>query len=203
MIIFDLDGTLADCEHRRHFVDRRLNNEYQCKPQINPLDIHCLWEPEWTHKVSGQKWKPDWKSFYEACDKDTPIEPVIGLWNDQISLGSMNQHMIWSGRCESVREKTEAWLYKHLLCFDSLQLRMRPKENTEPDEVLKERWLDEYNMNLYPALPSMNDQAVTDVSIFKRKDPIEFVFDDRPKVIRMWRRHGIFVFNCCQHDEEF
>ena len=34
MIIFDLDGTLADCEHRRHFVQkdhynnlRGINNE--------------------------------------------------------------------------------------------------------------------------------------------------------------------------------
>ena len=27
MIIFDLDGTLADCEHRRHFVDPEKNPE--------------------------------------------------------------------------------------------------------------------------------------------------------------------------------
>lgn len=24
MIIFDLDGTLSDCEHRRHFVDTKI-----------------------------------------------------------------------------------------------------------------------------------------------------------------------------------
>jgi hypothetical protein len=29
------------------------------------------------------------------------------------------------------------------------------------------------------------------------------VFDDRPKVVRMWRETGLFVFNCAQHDKEF
>lgn len=30
MIIFDLDGTLADCEHRRYFVDPSKNPDYTC-----------------------------------------------------------------------------------------------------------------------------------------------------------------------------
>jgi len=29
MIIFDLDGTLADCEQRRHFVDPEKNPDYE------------------------------------------------------------------------------------------------------------------------------------------------------------------------------
>lgn len=179
MIIFDLDGTLAECEHRRHFVDAK-------KAQESGIVDFCYSEDEsphfWSWKGTRNRWKPDWKAFYEACDKDAPIEPVIQYWNDQISLGAMEKHMIWSGRCESVRKKTEEWLHNHLLCFDSDQLRMRPIGNTEPDEVLKERWLDEE---------------------IAKGNTIDFVFDDRPKVIRMWRRRRIFVFNCCQHDEEF
>jgi hypothetical protein len=159
MIIFDLDGTLADCEHRRHFVDRHTS--------LGDFDPDL---------------KPDWRAFYEACDKDTPIQPVISIWNDQISLGMMGIHEIWSGRCESVRDKTEAWLDKNLLCFESKQLKMRPIGDNTPDEKLKERWLDE---------------------ALAQGKTIDFVFDDRPKVVRMWRRRGIFVFDVNQSGKEF
>ena len=29
------------------------------------------------------------------------------------------------------------------------------------------------------------------------------VFDDRPKVVRMWREQGILVFPCVNQDDEF
>ncbi len=32
---------------------------------------------------------------------------------------------------------------------------------------------------------------------------IEFFFDDRPKVVRMWRRRGVFVFDVNQSGREF
>ncbi len=47
------------------------------------------------------------------------------------------------------------------------------------------------------------DNAITRDEAIAQGKTIDFVFDDRPKVIRMWRRRGIFVFNCCQHDREF
>lgn len=197
MIIFDLDGTLADCSHRRHFVDPNKNLYMKHgipggpKPGINILIDY--------DERTGKRWKPDYQSFNEACSDDTPIEPVISIWNDQISLGAMGSHMIWSGRSESVREKTEKWLEKHLLCFESHQLKMRPIGNTEPDEVLKERWLDGYLDSMYPRL----EITTKDGEVFHRKSPIEFVFDSHYESIKMWRRRGIFVFNCCQHDEEF
>ena len=59
---------------------------------------------------------------------------------------------------------------------------MRPIGDFTPDDELKEKWLDE---------------------ALSREEIIDFVFDDRPKVIRMWRKRGIFVFNCNQTDEEF
>lgn len=162
MIIFDLDGTLADCEHRRHFVD-----------------------PE-----KLKDWKPDYKSFFEACDKDAPINPTINILKSFLDssctegcTSDIFDIQIWSGRSEWVREKTKKWIRDHITPHWQVPiLKMRPIGNTEPDEVLKERWLEE--------------------SISKGKT-IQFVFDNRPKVIRMWRSRGIFVFNCCQHDGEF
>ncbi len=169
MILFDLDGTLADCEHRRHFVDPSKNKDYSygCYYPLTGNNLIENWG--WFNKQDPpKKFHPDWTAFYEACDQDKSIE-------------GDNDIEIWSGRCESVRNKTIKWLYENIP-YSGQKLIMRPIGDNTPDDQLKERWLDE--------------------SIASGKK-IEYVFDDRPKVIRMWRRRGIFVFNCCQNDEEF
>lgn len=197
MIIFELDGTLADCEHRQHFVDVYKNPSYEFVPKNNELD----WKEGYYCNLTstpyfGKPWKPDWKAFYEACDLDKPIDPVISIWNDQISLGAMGNHQIWSARCESVREKTEKWLHQHLLCFEPHQLKMRPIGDNTPDGELKERWLGE----LWPKLESPTKENME--KVYDRPN-VDFVFDSDPESIKMWRRRGIFVFNCCQHEREF
>lgn len=186
MIIFNLDGTLANCEHRRHFVQpyekRWVDEEKYYGPKFRGQSGYaCL-------KKDGSLFdKPDWKSFYEACDKDEPNIPVCQTINNFL-LESMagellEEIQIWSGRCESVRIKTHVWLSKYTNFLpDRDILKMRPEGDSTPDDILKEKWLDE--------------------AIAQGKN-INFVFDDRPKVIRIWRRRGIFVFNCCQHDREF
>jgi hypothetical protein len=70
-----------------------------------------------------------------------------------------------------VRSETVKWLHEHGIYYDVL--RMRAAGDFTPDEQLKEQWLAEYD-----------------------KDRILCVFDDRPKVVRMWQSHGLFVFNC-------
>jgi hypothetical protein len=184
MIIFDLDGCLANCEHRRHFVDPRksINHILQGYDSngrmIEEAGVYC-------NILTGERFKPDWQAFYEACDKDTPIQPTIEIMRN-ISEKCLDIQ-IWSGRCESVKEKTIDWLHKYV-GFDFFSdgqcpvLKMRPIGDSTPDDELKERWLDE---------------------ALSEGKKIDFVFDDRPKVIRTWRRRGIFVFNCCQSDEEF
>jgi hypothetical protein len=180
MIIFDLDGTLADCEHRLHFVDPEKNLNYRM----------CLEDASGKHKRgkwyhdNGIEFIPDWKSFYEACDKDSGIESVISIMR---RLSKYEEIQIWSGRCESVRDKTINWLYNKIPCFCPMSwfdknLKMRPIGDNTPDDELKEKWLDE---------------------LLSQGKTIDFVFDDRPKVIRMWRRRGIFVFDCNQNGKEF
>jgi len=162
MIIFDLDGTLANCEHRRHLVDSSIPDP------IRPYKLEL-------------KWSPDWKAFYEACDKDEPIYPTLELIDKLLSIDMDIQ--IWSGRCESVRKKTDIWLKKYIDYFPMiLDVKMRPIGDNMPDDQLKERWLDE---------------------ALAEGKKIDFVFDDRPKVVRMWRRRGIFVFDCNQDGKEF
>ena len=133
---------------------------------------------------------PDWRLFHESCSEDKPINPVIHMFhnlyfNSPDCKYFVENVQIWSGQCESVREKTYEWLRKHVFTGSleqNLVIKMRPLGDYTPDDQLKERWLDEALAN---------------------GKTIEYVFDDRPKVINMWHRRGIFVFNCNQNEDKF
>ena len=188
-VIFDLDGCLACPEHRRHFVDpTKANCELLPDGKWYYKDVMLM-----SHPPQRKRFIPEWKSFFEACDKDEPILPVIEVIRSLHSLDYYGKQLdvhIWSGRCESVRFKTENWLDNNGITYNSLK--MRPIGDNTPDEVLKERWLNERCADLLT--PGLENPIRHD---------IEFVFDDRPKVVRMWQRRGIFVFNCLQGDHEF
>lgn len=170
MIIFDLDGTLACCEHRRHYVQ---HFGYSCDGSNRKVD-HC-----------GEPFKPNWPAFYAACDQDKPIDPTIEFFESLVFenyIRLAKEVQIWSGRCESVREKTADWLHNTLWGSPSVPLKMRPIGNNTPDHVLKERWLDE--------------------AIVQGKN-IDFAIDSDERSVRMWRRRGIFVFDVNQTGKEF
>jgi len=170
MIIFDLD-TLADCDHRRHFVDL---DKYRHAGQIMEFEYS-----------DGRKWQPDWKSFNDACDKDKIIFPVAFQFHSlKEKFGINHPIQIWSGRCESVKEKTIDWLQINFTRDINWrdQLKMRPIGDNTPDDELKEKWLDE--------------------ELSKGKK-IEFVFESDPKSIEMWKSRGVFVFDCNQSGGEF
>ncbi len=181
MIIFDLDGTLADCEHRRHYVDPLHPKNIESAEMLSYDALGNL------RKALG--WKPNWKAFYEACDQDKPIDEPCYLYSHYFCTSEDVQ--IWSGRCESTRDKTIDWLFEHVLTWidpedeedhlDDIILKMRPIGDSTPDDMLKEKWLDE---------------------ALAEGKTIDFVVDDRPKVIRMWRRRGIFTFDVNQSGEE-
>lgn len=144
-IIFDLDGTIADIEHRRWMVDKTY--------------------------LGAQGLKPDWTAFFEACVRDKPNLHVIYL----MTLLHQNNNIIdiWSGRSESVRPQTEAWLKEHQVPYQ--RLIMRPAQNFIEDEVLKKSWI------LQHGRPDL-------------------VFDDRTKVVEMWRKLGIPCFQVAPGD---
>lgn len=139
--IFDLDGTIAKIDHRRHFV-------------------------------SGEK--QDWDAFYEACDEDELYVEVVMML--QLLQRQGWRIYIFSGRSESVRQKTEDWLKQMMVRYDKLI--MRPVGNFEPDEKLKRDWLYKW----------------------VEKDKIIAVFDDRQKVVDMWRLEGLPCFQVANGD---
>ena len=145
IVIFDLDGTLADIDHRRTLA----------------------------HKGKG---KLDWKIFHDPknIDLDLPNWPVIAMAKMLHKQGK--NIVIFSGRSKATKDATINWLKKYGVPY--YLLKMRPtgnKWNFMPDDDLKQYWLD----TLFPG-----DQ----------KDRILAIYDDRNKVVDMWRKNGLACF---------
>ena len=168
-IVFDLDGTLANGEHRQHFI-------------------------------TGEK--KNWDAFFEACDNDRPVWPAISvltaLRHSTDARGYENIVEIWSGRGRgennSVLRKTMEWFREdvrynfHVMPAESLgyfnrttylPIRMRRHKDYTPDVELKRGWLNEARA--------------------QGREP-QLVFDDRQKVVDMWRAEGIPCFQVAPGD---
>lgn len=127
-IVVDVDGTLADCEHRRHYV----------RPVYPPHSAGC------TNPVTDQRCvssgcaanvrvKKDWPAFFRECVNDTPIKPIVDL----VELLS-NQYyvLIVSGRpMDTCGIATEDWLLKHKIYYKHLF--MRDNGDSRDDTIVK------------------------------------------------------------------
>lgn len=125
--------------------------------------------------------KNRWERFYQLCDKDQPNLPVIQTMEKLRIAGSD----IWffSGRSSEVRNKTVAWLAEHtsFMSWELIDiLVMRDVSDYTPDDVLKKQWFD--NM------------------LHIDKQRLIAVFDDRDRVVKMWRNNGIPCFQVAQGD---
>lgn len=107
-----------------------------------------------------------WAQFYDACDRD---EPRVGAIHTFKELVLRNDCWIWSGRTDRVRQKTEDWLLRYGVFPHDMK--MRSEGDNTPDDVLKKTW--------YDALP-LEDKA-----------RLVATFDDRDRMVKMWRDLGI------------
>lgn len=126
LYIFDLDGTMALIEHRRHLVEAPMiaDRERGGMERVDP------------------KFKPDFVAFEDACHMDQPNVPVIRTFIQLYTIGA--EVMINSGRSERVREKSVLWLSRHTGIVTHMVngfLKMRPIGDSTPDEQLKRKWL--------------------------------------------------------------
>lgn len=144
------------------------------------------------HFINGET--KDWDAYFEACDGDVPIWPAIETLIALRALDGEHQVEIWSGRGEGegkrVRYKTRDWLHSHgvknitmdsapLFFVHYTALRMRPHGDHRQDSTLKLEWLNQAIGQGYPP---------------------ELVFDDRQKVVDMWRANGIPCFQVAPGD---
>ena len=142
IVICDIDGTLADCDHRLKYVKEEKN----------------------------------WDTFFALMDKDTLREGVASMlkltYADKIIV-------IVTGRPDSYRDVTEAWLKKYDIKYDALY--MRRASDRRPDYIVKQEILDKH-------IP---------------KDRVEIVIDDRQQVVTMWRNNGLPVIDVSEGNGDF
>ena len=148
LVVFDIDGTLANIEHRLDYV--------RSKPK-------------------------NWKAFDAGIPNDKVNSPVAEIFWTLEETGA-HDIVLASGRNERSRQATENWLLKNGLGhYDKLY--MRKADDFRNDSIVKREMLDEIIAD-YGKKPDM-------------------VFDDRPRVVNMWRDAGIFVFDVYQGKEDF
>ena len=149
LYIFDLDGTLADCQHRT--------------PILSETD--------------GQRWR----RFYAACGEDSPIYPVLATMEFLRQRGA--EIWIFSGRSAEVRDLTVEWLLAHTGFMRSeleTALTMRDEGDHRADDIVKREWLD--------------GMLVDD------RQRLVAAFDDRDRVVAMWRAAGVQCFQVAPGD---
>lgn len=111
----------------------------------------------------------NWDAFYLACKWDEPNAPVITTLQQLVNAGA--DVVIWTGRSDIAHERTGEWLEKHGIHCPFV---MRKHGDKTQDDTLKMQW--------YDALaPEDRGRLVA-------------VFEDRDRVVAMWRRKGVACF---------
>lgn len=128
-----------------------------------------------THRRHHVMTKPkNWKAFVDAAPLDVVNEPIARIAR-MFAMWGTNRIVLCSGRNEFQRTLTETWLRgvwgegcRHE------RLYMRADLDYRADDVIKSELLDQILADGYRP---------------------ELVFDDRKRVVDMWRRRGL---TCCQ-----
>lgn len=131
-VIFDIDGTICNTEHRTHWV--------RSKPR-------------------------NWPAFAAAIPDDPPYWDMIWLLK---LINRTTPVFLCSGREETSRQDTVTWMEKHEVPYHMLF--MRKTKDYRDDCIVKREMLDTIRHMGYE--PKM-------------------VFDDRNKVVNMWRENGL------------
>lgn len=135
IIIFDLDGTLADISHRLPLIQGKTKR---------------------------------WDDFFAACVDDFPIKSGIATLTAFKNAGY--KIIIYTGRSDKVRMATEVWLREHVGFVPVMA--MRKDGDYRSDHELKREWLN-----------AMED-----------KDRVLVAFEDRYRVVNMYRDEGITCY---------
>ena len=126
-----------------------------------------------THRLHfvkpGKGHKKDWKGFFESMDEDEVREDVkteiMKLFNEGKTI------IFMSGRPEKYREFTQRWLARNFLNI-YYTIIMRKSTDKRQDDETKRDLFNEY---------------------FPDKSVIHVVYDDRPRVLRVWKEMGLNV----------
>lgn len=125
------------------------------------------------HFLAGDK--KDWAGWFRDIDKDPVHDDVAQFYDVAISQGIAV--LICTGRDESCRDASQKWLDDNGIIVD--QLFMRRAGDRRDDSIVKKEMLDEIRALGYNPL---------------------LVFDDRDRVVKMWRENGVRCFQVAPGD---
>lgn len=129
-----------------------------------------------THRLHYIKdGKKDWPGFFRACVDDVPITSTIAVVNSLYCAGL--PVFITSGRSDEVMKQTAEWLDRHEIMHS--RLLMRRAGDYRADDVIKREWL---------------------TSGLILRESVLCAFDDRQRVVDMWRSEGITCFQVADGD---
>lgn len=136
-----------------------------------------------------QREPKDWDGFFGAMMDDKPIESVRLVCGALLGLENMSRGMgfevpfsviFCTGRPYAYHDMTEAWLRRHILPPEvKPRIYMRRTGDHRPDEKVKEELIAKMREDGYKPF---------------------IVFDDRKRVVEMWRRKGITRLQCAEGD---
>lgn len=116
------------------------------------------------HFLTGKR--KDWDGWYAAASLDTPHRDIIKFtW---LANKEKIAPLICTGRGEEYRDQSEEWLFIHNVNYNKMY--MRAKKDHRDDTIIKKELLDLMRQDGY--------------------DPV-LVFEDRDRVVKMWRDLGI------------
>lgn len=115
---------------------------------------------------------------HDSSMEDAPNWPIIRLV-DSLYAGKDVTLLLMSGRQEKYRPVTEYWLGAHGIFKYRSALIMRKTGDNRPDEIVKEEL---WSLHVKPDFD------------------VRYVFDDRNKVVAMWRRLGLTCLQVAEGD---
>ncbi len=118
--------------------------------------------------IEQMEFKPDWEAFHQHVIDDAPIWPIIYIIK-ALKQQAMADVWFFTGRMEDCREDTTRWI-NHYMWNDPI-IEMRPSGDYRTDVEIKQEMLD--NM------------------LYIDRKRLVAVFDDRERIVQMWRSNGI------------
>jgi phosphoglycolate phosphatase-like HAD superfamily hydrolase len=127
----DIDGTLANADHRLHLLPKNSSHE------------------------TGKPVDEAWQAFFDACDGDKVYPEIRALNNAMAAAG----YHVWvlTGRRRSAEAVTIEWLVRHQIVWTALM--MRPEDDYRPDTEVKKDMLAALRAGGYEPLFAVEDRA--------------------------------------------
>ena len=171
-IIFDIDGTLMDIEHRRHFVSGS--------------------KKDWKSFVANIKYDiPNEPVASVMCDLNIDNNAIFFLTGRSEAQRDITINQIercgyeHQNQCADLRPKDDyERLYYSGGHYDQILL-MRPDDDYRPDAELKSELFTKLD------LVYSDTKIISDTTI---------IFDDRQSVVDMWRARGLTCFQVTKGD---